>query len=123
MIRFASLAALFLLLLVAVGGSGCQQQGSNRYLRTPAAVRFKPVNSPVMLRSVSRLAREVNIKVRIMPSNAPQRRGSRRLRPTFITIHSTANHSPTATAMQHSRALCRGAFTNRSWHLQTRADK
>ena len=52
-----------------------------------------------------------------MPSNSRQRRGSRRLNPAFITIHSTANHSPSSTAMQHSRALCRGAFTNRSWHF------
>ncbi len=118
MTRVASIAVFLLLLLfVSVGGSGCQQGGSNRYLRTPAAVRFKPVSTPLISRSVSRLAREVNIKVRIIPSNSPQRRGSRRLRPTFITIHSTANHSPTATAMQHSRALCRGAFTNRSWHF------
>jgi N-acetylmuramoyl-L-alanine amidase len=70
-----------------------------------------------MPRSITRLAKEANIKIRLMPAGSRQRRGSKRLRPTFITIHSTANHSPTSTAMQHSRALCRGAFTNRSWHF------
>ena len=95
---------------------GCQQTYSSK-LRTPAAVQFRTVSTPIVPRSMSRMAREVNIKVRTIPSNSPQRRGSHRLRPTFITIHSTANHSSTATAMQHSRALCRGAFTNRSWYF------
>ena len=95
--------------------TGCQQGSS--LLRTPPAVQFRAVNSPIIPRSVSRMAKEVNIKVRIMPSNTKPRRGSKRLRPTFITIHSTANHSSTATAMQHSRALCRGAFSNKSWHF------
>lgn len=94
----------------------CQQQGRN-LLRTPPAVKFKPVATPVHPRSIGRLAREANIKIRMMPSGSKQRRGSHRLRPSFITIHSTANHSPSSTAMQHSRALCRGAFTNRSWHF------
>lgn len=107
---------LFLLLVAAACFSGCQQTYSSK-LRTPRAVQFRPVSTPIVPRTMSRMAREVNIKVRTMPSNAPQRRASHRLRPTFITIHSTANHSSTATAMQHSRALCRGAFTNRSWHF------
>ena len=105
------------LLALAAAFTACQQQGQNSYLRTPRAVRFKAVSTPLVQRSIARLAREVNIKVRIMPSNSRQRRGSRRLNPAFITIHSTANHSPSSTAMQHSRALCRGAFTNRSWHF------
>lgn len=117
MIRFGTGILCVVMTLVSLGTSGCQQGPSNRYLRTPAAVRFQTVRRPLIKRSMSRLAREVGIKVRMMPSNAPQRRAARRMRPTFITIHSTANHSPTATAMQHSRALCRGAFTNRNWHF------
>lgn len=70
-----------------------------------------------MPRSMAQLAREANIKVRLVPTRSRQRRAAKQIRPTFITIHSTANHSPTATAMQHSRALCRGAFSNRSWHF------
>jgi N-acetylmuramoyl-L-alanine amidase len=116
MAHYGKLLATLLLGAAAVF-TGCQQQGRNSYLRTPKAVRFQPVRTPLVQRSISRLAREVNIKVRIMPSNSRQRRGSRRLNPSFITIHSTANHSPSSTAMQHSRALCRGAFTNRSWHF------
>lgn len=113
--RFGS-CVLFFAAVAAACFSGCQQSYSSK-LRTPAAVRFTPVRTPIVPRTVSKMAREVNIKVRTMPSNTPQRRGSHRLRPTFITIHSTSNHSHTATAMQHSRALCRGAFTNRSWHF------
>lgn len=93
----------------------CQQSGVS--VPSPRAVHFSPVATPIIPRSTGKLAREANIKIRIMPSNSRQRRGSHRLRPRFITIHSTANHSSTATAMQHSRALCRGAFTNRSWHF------
>lgn len=117
MIRPASVLSLLTLaacaLLVA---TGCQQ-GNSRLLRTPAAVQFRAVNTPIVPRSLSKMAKEVNIKVRIMPSNLKPRRGAKRLKPTFITIHSTANHSSTATAMQHSRALCRGAFSNKSWHF------
>ena len=116
MARFGKLI-IFSLLAFASVFTACQQQGGNSYLRTPKAVRFKTVATPLVQRSIARLAREVNIKVRIMPSNSRQRRGARRLNPAFITIHSTANHSPSSTAMQHSRALCRGAFTNRSWHF------
>lgn len=96
---------------------GCQQTKRYAKPKTPPVVRFRSVNSPIVPRSLSAMAKEVNIKVRTLPSNSPQRRGSHRLKPTFITIHSTANHSSTATAMQHSRALCNGAFTNRSWHF------
>lgn len=96
----------------------CQQNSApGRGLRTPPAYRFRPVSTPVTPRSVGRLARETNIKTRIISSASVQRKASHRLRPTFITIHSTANHNATATAMQHSQALCRGAFTNRSWHF------
>ena len=116
MARFGKILA-FALLGAAAIITGCQQQGFNSYLRSPRPVRFQAVRTPLVQRSISRLAREVNIKVRIMPSNSRQRRGSRKLNPSFITIHSTANHSPSSTAMQHSRALCRGAFTNRSWHF------
>lgn len=71
----------------------------------------------MLMRSMTRLAKEVNIKIRIIPSNSRPRRAAKRIRPTFLTIHSTANHSPSATAMQHSRALSNGSITNRSWHF------
>ncbi len=104
-----------------LGLAGCQQQqvsgGYSRSLRTPSAVKFKPVSGALKTRSVGQLSKEANIKMRIMPSNSRQRRGAHRMRPTFITIHSTSNHSCTATAMQHSKALCNGAFSNRNWHF------
>ena len=96
---------------------GCQQQGGSSYLKPPPVYNFKTVARPIVPRSLGQMAREINIKIRMMPSNALQRKKSRRMRPTFLTIHSTANHSSTATAMQHSRALCRGAFNNRNWHF------
>lgn len=115
MARGCKMVALFCLLVAAL--AACQQQGQNSYVRTPPAFRFRPVSRPITPRSIGQLAREVNIKIRMMPSNTLQRSKARRMRPTFLTIHSTANHSSSATAMQHSRALCRGAFSNRSWHF------
>lgn len=107
--------AVIALLICLIGG--CQQQQGSSYLRSPKAFKFQPAANPIVSRSVSRLAQEANIKVRMVPPNARQRRASKTIRPTFLTIHSTANHSSTATAMQHSRALCQGAFSNRSWHF------
>ncbi len=97
--------------------TGCSQKSQSGYLRTPKSVTFKPVSTSIRARSLRGMAREVNIKVRMMPENARARRESKKLRPRFITIHSTANHSSTATAMQHSRALNNGAFKNRNWHF------
>ncbi len=94
---------------------GCQQ-GLGGY-RRPPVYKFKMDRTPLVQRSLNRLAKEANIKIRTMPSNSRPRRAAKRLNVKFITIHSTANHSPTSTAMQHSRALCRGAFSNRSWHF------
>ncbi len=112
--RWAAAAAALLVLLIVF--PACQQ-GGNSYLRTPRAVKFRPVAGTIVPRTLSQLAKEANIKMRIMPRNSRQRRQSRRMTPTFITIHSTANHACTATAMQHSRALCTGAFSNRNWHF------
>ena len=110
------IVAVFALVFAAVM-LGCQGQGSNSYLRTPRAVKFKPVPGPILPRTMTQMAREINIRTRIIPSNSLQRSRAKRMRPTFITIHSTANHSASSTAMQHSLALCNGAFTNRSWHF------
>ena len=112
---YRKLVALIVLVLACL--LGCQQQGRNSYLRTPPVVKFKPVKGQIIPRSIARLAKEANIKIRMMPRRSIPRRGSRRMRPTFITIHSTANHSSGSTAMQHSRALCQGAISNRSWHF------
>lgn len=113
--RLGQILALICILLVCT--PGCQQQGSSSYLKRPPVYKFKAVTRPIVPRTLGQMAREVNIKIRMMPSNSLQRKKSRRMRPTFLTIHSTANHSSTATAMQHSRALCRGAFNNRNWHF------
>ena len=104
-------------LFVLLVSMGCQQEYGSSYVRSPRPFKFQPSAKPIVPRSLSRLAQEANIKVRMVPASSRQRRAAKRIRPTFLTIHSTANHSPTSTAMQHSRALCRGAFSNRSWHF------
>ena len=114
--RGVSFFAVLVPVMVA-GLLGCQQQSSNTYLRTPRVVKFKPDPRPIVPRTMVQMAKCVRIYTRIVPSNALQRRKAKRMNPTFITIHSTANHSPTSTGMQHSKALCNGAFTNRSWHF------
>ncbi len=97
--------------------SSCQNQSLNPRLRSPKAVVFSPVKSKLIPRSMRQLAREVNIKPQIMSSRSLARRKAKRIKPTFLTIHSTANRKPTASAMQHSRALKNGAFRDRSWHF------
>ncbi len=112
MLRCRQIAVLILLTLV--GMMGCQQ---NPYLRTPRGYKFTPASQALVPRTMSRLAQECNIKVRLMSPKSRPRRAAKRMRPTFITIHSTANHSRSATALQHSRALTNGSITNRSWHF------
>ena len=108
---------VFLCIVMLLLGAGCQQEYGSSYVRSPRPFKFQPSAKPIVARSVSRLAQEANIKIRMVPASSRQRKAAKRIRPTFLTIHSTANHSATATAMQHSRALCRGAFSNRSWHF------
>ncbi len=83
----------------------------------PRLVKFRAVQSPLRPRSMVSMAREVNIKVRMMPTRSRARKKSKSMRPTYITMHSTANHRNSATAMQHARALNNGAFKDRSWHF------
>ncbi len=64
----------------------------------------------------------VNIKMRLMPKATAPRRAAKKLKPTFITIHSTGNRNSTATAMGHVRALNKNAYRggnmdDRSWHF------
>lgn len=115
MVRRCKFFAILCVLALLAGG--CQQQSGSSYVRSPRPFKFQPSSKPIVSRSAARLAQEANIKIRMVPATSRQRRAAKRIRPTFLTIHSTANHSSTATAMQHSRALCRGAFSNRSWHF------
>ena len=97
---------------------GCQQQQTQSSY-SQGSQKFKPVSTTIKPRSVSQMAREVNVNVRMMPAGSRARRKAKRMRPSYITIHSTANHRPTATAMQHARALNNGAFKDRNWHFST----
>lgn len=58
--------------------------------------------------SASGLAREINLKVDMVPRGTHGRRVVRPMTPRYITIHSTQNYS--ADASRHSLALKRGAL-------------
>lgn len=106
--------AMILLFLISFALLGCQQGSS---FSNPRAVSFKEVGSPIKERSLKSMAREINIRVRMMSSNLRPRKKSSKMKPLFITIHSTGNHRKTATAMQHSRALSNGVFKTKNWHF------
>ncbi len=112
--RSALLLMLICITLTSV--ISCSPQRQSGYVREPKAVTFKPDRTPLRYRSLTSMAREVNIKVRMMPTSSKARRGAKVMRPTFITMHSTANHRTTATAMQHAKALNSGRLPT-SWHF------
>ncbi len=59
---------------------------------------------------VSRMLRDINVKVDMVPRGTHGRKVVRPMNPRYITIHSTQNFSPRANAEQHSLALKRGAL-------------
>lgn len=67
----------------------------------------QPVSSPVST-SGAGLAREINLRVDMVPRGTHGRRVVRPMKPRYITIHSTQNYS--ADASRHSLALKRGAL-------------
>lgn len=114
---FGRCGFLFLLSCVALLGlTSCKQQKQSGYIREPKAVTFRPDKTPIKRRSLVTMAKEINIKVRMMPMSTKARSKAKLMTPTFITMHSTANHRTTATAMQHSKALNAGKLPT-SWHF------
>jgi N-acetylmuramoyl-L-alanine amidase len=75
---------------------------------------INPDGSPAATHTVSAptsgggLAREINLKVDMVPKGTHGRRVVRSMKPRYITIHSTQNYS--ADAWRHSLALKRGAL-------------
>lgn len=75
---------------------------------------INPDGSPASTQTVSAptsgggLAREINLKVDLVPKGTHGRRVVRPMKPRYITIHSTQNYS--ADAWRHSLALKRGAL-------------
>lgn len=67
----------------------------------------QPVSAPSNVSS-SALAREINLKLDMVPRGSHGRRVVRPMKPRYITIHSTQNYS--ADAARHSLALKRGAL-------------
>jgi len=53
---------------------------------------------------------------KIIPPGNLNRRTSRKMKPKYITIHSTANRNPTADAEAHVQLLHRAGLGRLSWH-------
>lgn len=76
--------------------------------------------------SLSAMLRQVNLKIDMVRKGSYGRRGSRPMRPRYITIHSTQNY--TAGAEKHSLALKRGALRTGQrpgyliWHFTVEDD-
>jgi N-acetylmuramoyl-L-alanine amidase len=89
---------LKVVLLACLAGAGCtpMEPPSGIAARTDGKI------------PVSALAREVRLKVDMVPSGRHGRKVVRRMVPRYITIHSTQNYS--ADASRHSLALKRGAL-------------
>ncbi|MEG2809709.1 MAG: N-acetylmuramoyl-L-alanine amidase [Akkermansia sp.] len=82
--------------------------------RSAPMVSFRATSTPLVERSTSTLAREVNVQKMILPSSNRERRRSFAMNPKFITVHSTQNKS--ADAVQHAHALMNGALRH-DWHF------
>ena len=65
-----------------------------------------------LLASSARCAAPLNLQQMIVPPGKYGRHIEFRLRPTYITIHSTDNRN--ATALQHASGMARGAFRGRT---------
>jgi len=64
-------------------------------------------------KSPTTLYREANVKKAYIKNGTYARKYHRRLRPRYITIHSTQNYSPSADAWRHSMALNHGKLRAR----------
>jgi len=64
-------------------------------------------------KSPSTLYREANVKKAYIKNGTYARKYHRKLRPKYITIHSTQNYSPSADAWRHSKALNNGKLRAR----------
>jgi len=58
--------------------------------------------------SPNTLYRQINLRKDLIPAKTHARKENKRMKPRYITIHSTQNYSPTADALQHSLALKNG---------------
>lgn len=64
-------------------------------------------------KSPDTLYREANVKKAYIKKGTYARKYKRRLKPRYITIHSTQNYSPSADAWRHSKALNNGKLRAR----------
>jgi len=64
-------------------------------------------------KSPEQLYKEANVKVAYIKKGTYARKYRRRLKPRYITIHSTQNYSPSADAWRHSMALNNGKLRAR----------
>ncbi len=96
--------------------SACSSSKSASYDRSPAASaygatasygNYRPVPSTPS-KSPAALYREVNVHKSYIPKGRYGRKVRRRMRPRYITIHSTQNYSASADAWRHAKALRTG---------------
>ncbi len=83
------------------------------------------VNTPssaTVTSSRTKGAKAPNIVVDLIPPGGLNRRVPKKMKPQFITIHSTANQSPKANAEAHVRLLHRSGLGNLSWHFTVDQD-
>lgn len=81
-------------------------------------VQRVPATSQRGSQSASAMYKRVNVRKDFLPYSA-RGRTRRRMRPRYITIHSTQNWSRGADANRHSLALKRSKLGKLSWHYTT----
>lgn len=79
-------------------------------------VLFSCVNSSDSSKPSTYLFKNIKIKKELIPLGNLNRRREIKMKPRYITIHSTANTAPTADAEAHKRLLHRAGLGRLSWH-------
>jgi N-acetylmuramoyl-L-alanine amidase len=79
-------------------------------------------SSATMTSSRPKGAKAPHIVVDLIPPGGLNRHSPKKMKPQFITIHSTANQSPKANAEAHVRLLHRSGLGTLSWHFTVDQD-
>ncbi len=84
-----------------------------------SCVSYSPDGKSVV---TSRGGKSLSIIKKMIPLGNLNRRDPKRMKPRYITIHSTANPSPTADAEAHMRLLHNAGRGRLSWHFSVDED-
>ena len=116
----ALLASLVAALLVSIPVS-CET--SREKTAASQSIQFVVPPRQSASQPVSQLRREINLEVDLLPRDRKGRRTWKKMRPRYITIHSTQNDKPGADARRHALALQRGKLRSGrgsgylTWHF------